>query len=59
MSSYPAPAGNVGNGQLVADEEARRGLCQLGLHGAVQAAGFIDVAVDAVLDLFGGVSWSG
>jgi hypothetical protein len=54
--SNPAPAGNVGDGQPVADEVARLGLAQLRVHDAVQAARLVLVPVDAVLDLLGRVS---
>jgi hypothetical protein len=54
---HPAPAGDVGNGALVADEEAGGLLGEVGVHCAVETAGLVEVAVDAVLDLFGGVAW--
>jgi hypothetical protein len=56
MSGHPAPAGNVGNGDAVADEEARGRRGQLLVQGAVQAARLVDVAVDTVLNLLRGVS---
>lgn len=56
MRRNPSPGSNVGNGEAVADEEARRGLCELRLHDGVEAASLVDVAVDAVLDLFRRIS---
>jgi hypothetical protein len=53
----PAPGGNVGNRHAVADEVARGGLGQLRVQDGVQAARLVGVAVDAVLDLFRGVSY--
>lgn len=57
MGSDPAPAGNVGNGDTVADKEARGGLCEVFVHGAVEAACFVGVTVDSILDLFWGISF--
>lgn len=57
MSSNPPPARDVGNGNAVADEIARWRLCQVRVHCAVQAACLVFVAVDAVLDLLGRISW--
>lgn len=59
MGGDPAPAGNVGDGDSVTDEEARGRLGEVGVHGAVQAAGLVDVAVDAVLDRLRGISYPG
>jgi hypothetical protein len=54
----PSPGSNISNSQAVADEEARRGLCELALQDGVEAASLVDVAVDAVLDLFGSISFN-
>lgn len=48
---YPAPGGNVGNGETIADNEARCALREVGIQDSVEAAGLVDVTVDAVLDL--------
>lgn len=58
MGVGPPDAGNVGDGEAVADEEARGGLLEVGFEDGVEAAGLVDVAVDAVLDLLRGVACS-
>lgn len=57
MSGNPSPGGNVGNGDTVADEEARLGLCELRFHDGVETTSLVDVAVDAVLDLLRCISY--
>ena len=57
MGVGPANDGNVGDGEAIADDEARGGLLKVGLEGAVEAASLVGVAVDAVLDLLGGVPY--
>ena len=56
MGVGPADNRNVGNGEAVADKEARGGLFEVVLQHAVEAARLVGVAVDPVLDLLGGVS---
>lgn len=53
---YPAPDGNVGNGDAVADNVARGGLGQVRVKSAVETTGLVDVAVNSVLDLLRCVS---
>ena len=53
---HPAPVRDVSNRAFVADQVARRGGSQMFVEHAVQAAGFILVARDAVFDLLGGVA---
>jgi len=53
----PAPAGYIGNGEAVTDEEPMRRLSQVGIHGAIEATGLIVVAVNGVLNLLRCVSW--
>lgn len=54
----PADDGDVGDGEAVADEEARGGLFELRLEDGVETAGLVGVAVDAVLNPFGRVACS-
>ena len=58
MGVGPADAGDVGDGEAVAYEEARGGLFELRLEDGVEAAGLVGVAVDAVLDLLRRVACS-
>lgn len=58
MRSNPSPGGNVGNGNAVADKEAGGGLGQLVVQDGVEAARLVGVAVDAILDLLRGISYT-
>lgn len=58
MSSYPSPAGDIRNSNAVTDQEAMRRLAEVVIHGAVQTAGFVAVAVDSVLNLFRCISYT-
>ena len=53
---HPAPVCDVGNGAFVADQIARCGGGEMAVEDTVQAAGFVLVAGDAVVDLGGGVA---
>ena len=53
---HPAPVRDVGNGASVADQVARRRGGEMFVEDAVEAAGFVLVAGDAVVDLGGGVA---
>lgn len=57
VRGYPSPGRNISYSQAITDKEARRRLCQLRLHDGVEAASLVDVAVDAVLDLFRRISY--
>lgn len=55
-SSNPTPVGNIGNGNMVANQVSRLGLSKVLVKNAVQSAGLIHIAVDAVLDFLWGIA---
>lgn len=56
MGSDPSPARYVSDGDAIANQVAVGGLGEMVVHGAIQTARLVCVAVNAVLDLLGGVS---
>lgn len=56
MVDNPAKTGYIGNSNAIADEQPVWRFGQMSVHGSIEAIGFIGVAIDAVLNLFGCVS---
>ena len=55
-SSHPAPVRDIGDGNMVADEVSRPGVCEVLVENPIQPTGLIRVAVHAILDALGRVS---
>lgn len=57
MRSDPTPSRNIGNGDSVTDQDTVGVLLKRLVHGAVQAARLVSIAVNAILDWLGSVAY--
>jgi hypothetical protein len=53
---HPSKMGNIGDGALITNEIPRSRLLQLGVQHSVEAASFVLITVDTILDNFRSIS---